>query len=303
MSFATRFAACVLLVLLGLPSAALAQDGSTTERAAREYDAGTQAFERREFRLAARAFESADTIAPHARTRYNAALSWDRAGDLPRAADAYSAALDGEGLDQDRVRAARTRLEDLFRKLGALDVRRPVGGKVSVAHVQNAAIPARIHVAPGIHRLSIERADGTREQREIEVRASERVVLEIAITTAPLAPVLPSAPRSRPAPAPAAEREPSSSRASWGYVALGGAVVLAAGAVFLGVQTFDAIDDFDRSGDRDADARARAVRYRALGWTAAGASVACATLGVVLLSTGDLDVAARGANVSARYRF
>jgi hypothetical protein len=292
--------------LLAIPLAAKAQP-SDTERAAAEYDAGTRAFEGGDFAEAARAFERADAIAPHPRTRYNAALSWDRAGDAPRAADAYAAAVEGTGLDAERVAAARTRLRELATKIGALDVRRPVDGRVSVAHARDLPIPARIHVAPGVHRVELVSKDGSREEREVEVQAGERVVLEIAISKAPLAP--PAAASSRPAPLARPEPEPEpdgSASTTWGWVALGGAAAFGAGAVWLGFETAGAIDEFDASGDRDAAARDRAVRYRALTWTAAGASLACATLGIVLLSTSDgedVQVGISGSGVKARVRF
>lgn len=292
------------LLAVALPAASQPSD---TERAAAEYDAGTRAFEGGDFAEAARAFERANAIAPHPRTRYNAALSWDRAGDAPRAADAYAAAVEGAGLDAERVAAARTRLRELATKIGALDVRRPPGGRVSVAHARDLPIPARIHVAPGAHRVELVSKDGRREEREVDVQAGERVVLEIAISKAPLAapPAAPppAAPRSQPEP----QAEPTGNASkTWGWVALGGAVALGAGAVWLGFETSNAIDEFDASGDRDAEARDRAVRYRALTWTAAGASLACATLGIVLFSTSggeNVEVGVQGPSVNARVRF
>jgi hypothetical protein len=89
--------------------------------------------------------------------------------------------------------------------------------------------------------------------------------------------------------------------------------VFGAGAVFSGIQMADAIDEFDASGDRDADARDRAVTYRTLTWVAGGVSLACATTAIVLFASGGgsreraraprFELGVRGKGAAARLRF
>jgi hypothetical protein len=83
--------------------------------------------------------------------------------------------------------------------------------------------------------------------------------------------------------------EPSSSRRTYGWVALGGAVAFSSAGVFLGLEALEARDEFNESGHTDADAHDRAASMRLwtnVAWAAAGAS---AVTGIVLLMGSESD--------------
>ena len=125
------------------------------------------------------------------KTAYNAALSWERAGDLTLAIDFYAKALAlGSALDEPRQRAARQRVAALAKQLGRLDVMRPVGGFVTVAHLKREPLPATFYLWPGRHELVIETRDGqtTRELVRVEQGQALRLLVDVPgseKTTAP----------------------------------------------------------------------------------------------------------------------
>src|SRR5258706_4981671 len=112
----TWVAGAILVSSLAFVSTARAQDASEYDKKARS------AFERKDYPAAAEAFEEAYSVKPHPATKYNAALAWDKAQQAARAADAYEAALNTEGLDAGRADAARSRLAALKPQLAYLFV-------------------------------------------------------------------------------------------------------------------------------------------------------------------------------------
>src|SRR5688572_30766347 len=112
------------LLFVSTSFVALAQEASEYDKKARA------AFERKDYAGAAEAFEEAYSFKPHPATKYNAALAWDKALQFARAADAYEAALNAEGLDTGRAEAARQRLAALKPQLGYVFVSKPIGATV-----------------------------------------------------------------------------------------------------------------------------------------------------------------------------
>jgi tetratricopeptide (TPR) repeat protein len=244
------------------------------------------AFEAGDFALAARRFRQAYEAAPHPATRYNEAWAWEQAGERARAADAYEQALAEEGLDADRTAAAKERLMELDRTLGVLSIRQPVGGTASVAHVQDAKIPFRVHVTPGSHEVRILEPGHPPVVRNVDAQAGKEV--EILIEVTPAQPKV--EPNATPSPAPPkANAEPSGSSTTWGWVAIGGAGALSLGAGYLGLRTLDSLQEYEDSGYRDADAQDQTKQYRLWTNVAWGAAAVSATVGVVLLLSGDAD--------------
>lgn len=244
------------------------------------------AFETGDFALAARRFQQAYEAAPHPATRYNEAWAWEQAGEPARAADAYEQALAADGLDAERTTAAKERLAQLDRTLGVLSIRQPVGGTASVAHVQDAKIPFRVHVAPGSHEVRILEPGHPPVVRKVDAQAGKEVEILIEVTAAQ--PQAEPKPTTTPAP-PKVKVEPSGSSTTWGWVAVGGAGALSLGAGYLGLRTLDSLQEYEDSGYRDADAQDQTKQYRL--WTnlAWGAAAVSGTVGVVLLLTGDTD--------------
>lgn len=240
------------------------------------------AFDAGDFELAARRFQAAYAAAPHPATRYNEAWAWEQAGQPGRAADAYEQALVGEGLDDERRSAAKERLAELERNLAILSIRQPAGGTVSVAHLQDARIPLRVHVSPGSHEVRLREQTGTSTVRKVEAQAGRvtELLLEVESHPRELAPAVSAAP------APQQETTGSSSK-TWGWVAIAGAGALSLGAGYLGLRTLDALQEYEDTGYRDAAARDRTNRFKL--WTniAWGAAAVSGAVGVVILVSGN----------------
>lgn len=274
-------AVCSLCVALSPPASA--QDVAELDKKARA------AFENKEYEVAARTFEQAYRIKPHPATQYNAALAWEKAGELARAADAFESALDSEGLDEGRASASRDRLAALKRQLGYLFVAKPIGATVSVAHAEKVSIPAKIHVSPGDYEITVQRSDGTTETKNVSARAGE--VIRVDVEGSGLGPGPEPAtaePETAPTdPGPTDEPSGSCSQCTWGWVAIGGAAVAAGVGTYFGLRTLSARDEFEDSDREDSDAHDRAVTSRTVSNVAFGVAIVSGAVGVVLLLTAD----------------
>lgn len=308
------FALGILFASLALSLPALAEDAAELDRKARA------AFEAKDYKTAAETFIEAYRIKPHPATKYNEALAWDRGGDLPRAADAYESALDAEGLDTQRGDAARSRLAALKPQLAYLFVEKPVGGTVTVAHVREAPIPARIHLTPGTHEIALKQPSGSVAERKLSLKAGTTTILAVDEKGSDVAPRgTPEPPRARaaerphaPAPAPAPVADSGcTSCTTWGWVSIGTAVAAAGAGTYLGLRTLSARDEFDDSGHTDADAHDRAVSSRTLTNVAFGVAAVTGGLGIYLLIKGKgsseqaarVEIRPRSNGVSGALRF
>jgi hypothetical protein len=278
-----------LAILLGV-SAARAADADTpspsTEQTADEirtlarerFAQARAAFESGNHRDAALLFEDAYRLSPHASAMFNAAVAWDGAQEPARAADAYEVALDLGGLAGDQAAEASTRLAALKKALGYIRILDPVGATATVAHLDRATIPVRVHVAPGSHRIAVETADGRRSTQTVTVGGGQVATPQLDLEAARPEPV---SKRPAPAPAPPADRpEGGSNQATWGWVALGGSVALSAVAVVLGVNALGARDDFEESARTDTSAHDRAATFRTLTNVAWGGAAVTGGLGL-----------------------
>jgi tetratricopeptide (TPR) repeat protein len=282
---------------------------SAQQSPAYELDEGARAaFSAGRYAEAAQKFAAAHAASPHAKTAYNAALSWEKAGDLTLAIDFYAKALAlGGALDEPRKRAANERVAALAKRLGRLDVMRPVGGFVTVAHLKREPLPATFYLWPGSHELLIETKDGqtTRESVKVEQGQALRLLIDVPGSEKNTAP-RPSSDRKT-AQEPGAARESSP---TLGWVFLGAGAVCASTAIVLGLSAVSARDDFDASGRTDPEARDRAVTLRTWTNVAWGATAATATTGVVLMlsarsgpASASSDLALGPASVRYRLRF
>jgi tetratricopeptide (TPR) repeat protein len=265
---------CASLLHAGAANAQQSPAYELDERARAAFSAGRYA-------EAAREFAAAHASSPHAKTAYNAALSWERAGDLTLAIDFYAKALAlGGALDEPRQRAARQRIAALAKQLGRLDVMRPAGGFVTVAHLKREPLPATFYLWPGSHELVIETRDGqtTREFVRVEQGQALRLLVDVPAGEKTAAQG-PSSDRKAARPQ-AASRE---TLPTLGWVFIGAGAACASTAIVVGLSAVSARDDFDASGRSDAEARDRAVTLRTWTNVAWGAAAATATTGVVLL--------------------
>lgn len=264
------------------PSAAATADSEVTDsaatKAAAAFSRAEEAFAQGNYGDAARAFDLADRLLPHASVIFNAAVAWDHAGDSPRAATNYKRAIDREGLSEAQAAQARKRLVELGERLVYVHITQPLGTNVSVAHVQNETIPTRFFLEPGNYELTLEEGP-LRRVEQLAVAPGKSAQFE-------LDPLL--APPSQRGAAPPTPREPTNPNAAQevsGWVLLGVGVVAAGAAVYMGQEAVVARDEYFKSGRQDRDSYNRAFNLR-LGSNVAtaGAGVVGAT-GLVLLLT------------------
>ncbi|MCW5836048.1 MAG: hypothetical protein KIS78_26850, partial [Labilithrix sp.] len=120
--------ACLACVALGAAPEARAEDPRQAAQA--QFAEGQRAFAAGDFRRAAAAFEEAYRTKPHHSPLWNAARSWQKAGEGTRAANLYARYLEeapAGARDRDQATAA---LADLASKLGRLVVQ--AGGAADV---------------------------------------------------------------------------------------------------------------------------------------------------------------------------
>jgi hypothetical protein len=192
----------------------------TVEDVARtRFEEGTKAFAAGDYARAGEAFEAANAAKPHEDALYNAAQSWERAGELARAANLYRAylRLAPEGAsDKKHVFDA---LSALSKQLGRIEV---VGETVAdlTVDARPATLP-EVFVVPGEHLVAANLGkDSERASRVVYVAAGAivSVVLEHDETGGPepgrpaARPTEPSngeEPKASPAPTAAVEPKPA----------------------------------------------------------------------------------------------
>lgn len=112
----------LLVLALCMFAGRAAADEATAVKLSEE---ASSAFEKKDYRTAAAKFEAAYKEAPRGAVLFNAGLSWDAAGDHPRAADDLAQALARADLRPQEAAQAQKRLEELRAQLGVLDIRAP----------------------------------------------------------------------------------------------------------------------------------------------------------------------------------
>ncbi len=280
---ARSFAIASAMLLSALSSNAFASDAAAAEA----FKAGASAYQKSDYRGAAAAFERAFKESPRGAAIYNAGLAWEAAGEGPRAADAYAAALDLGDLGAQQKKDAQTRLGNLEKMLGRLEITGPAGATVTVAHREGATLPAKIHVTAGSHEIAARFDGGASSRPRVNVAAGGVTPFALETPRSDIAGV----PLPSPAPPPVEKREPpppssgTSARKITGFVALGGAVIASGLGVTFGLAAISAKNDFNDSGHRDQSAHDRADSLRTvtnIAWVAAGV---LAATGVVLVVT------------------
>ncbi len=250
--------------LLGSPSRSVAQD--RTSSAAHFFRTAQAAFERREYVVAAKAFEHAYQEVPAAASMYNAGRSWQAAGEKARAATSYARALGQGGLTDEETLQARQRLTALQMSLGAVSVTAPSHSIVSIGGISAGRGPSTIYLEPGTHEVHVAFDDGT--TRELRVNVAAKQTLSIGVEASTQAPVVQTSQGIAPAQAkspPAKERRsvvPESNLRWLGWTALGAGLASAGLTAYLGIKTLRTRNEFADSGYRDQDAHERTATLR-----------------------------------------
>jgi hypothetical protein len=240
-----RFVGVVAVTIgLGLsvasaPARAAPHRSSHAERAeraeaAKKFRAGESAYRRHDYVNAAEDFLAANQILPHAAALFNAARSYEKAGQLSRAANLCARYLRDAPSNDRQQQNAHALIAELTPKLGRIGIDDNGAGNV---RIDGKAKELDVtFVDPGDHDVSGE-FDGKQVERHVSVVAGslERVVLEPPQPKP--APAPPSAAPS--ASAPAEQAKPAHAHGWPRFVFYGG---VAATAVLGGLTIWSGLD-------------------------------------------------------------
>ncbi len=139
--------------------------------AAAHFSEAERAFEAGDFVRAATEFEASYHTNPHPTSLWNAAKSWDKALEMPRAANLYRRFLDEAPKDTPFRDLAHDALKSLSQKLGRIEVVAPGATRV---RVDDKPLDRSLvwFVSPGAHLVSAE-IDGELVSREVTLGAAE----------------------------------------------------------------------------------------------------------------------------------
>lgn len=248
----TRTGWVAALLAVAIVAVAAPARADREDKAQQLFESATGLFQQGSYERAARRFMHAFRLVPHANTAFNAALSWDAAGDSARAANAFKQALD-RGLARQARERAEGRLGELRQKLGRIRVKAPEGSRVLVSDEKRDA-PAEIYVEPGVHDVVVELPDGKRQVRRIHAHAGELTHVSIAHGAGK-------------------DKSSSSTVRTVGWGALVGAAVLGAVSVTLEARAAKLRSNFNTSDRTDASQRTtvlHAQTWATVGWVATG---------------------------------
>ena len=193
----------VVVFALSASRVALAAPPSDSDRtAARHFTDGQKAFAAGDYPHAADEFEAAYRDKPHHAPLWNAARSWQRAGDEIRAANLYARYLreaPADAPDRDQANAA---LRALTVRLGRIE---PHAAGVEKLRLDGKNVDAPVvYVAPGEH-VADGDDKGSRVRKVVTVRAGEQVSVTI---TPDVKPSPAFGPPVSPPPGPPASQKP-----------------------------------------------------------------------------------------------
>jgi tetratricopeptide (TPR) repeat protein len=261
--------------------------GGPPTNAARLFADGEKAFGAGDYLLAARLFEQAYALAPHADASWNAAQSWYRAGEHVRAANLFDRYLrEAKPNAKDRDQATALMVE-LARRLGKIQV---FGRDLEELHVDDAAVArSTVYVAPGQHMIWGKQGNQiVRMVREVPAGETVSVVLEApapAISQDPGKARVSTDPSSAPAPAAGSAHARRPLDPAWFYSGLALTAVALGGTLVSGLDTRAAKSDFDATptqGKLD-EGRFRQDRTNLLSLVTLGLGVLTAASGIWLV--------------------
>ncbi len=252
--------------------------------AARLFHEGSEAYARKDFREAARAFESAYHTIPRGAAVYNAGLAWEGAEELARAADDYAAAVGSSDATPAQRSDAASRLKALEARVGRLVVTGPADTRVTLDDGADAGLPLAVHLSPGHHTLAIAYASGATRSRGLEARAGGEQVVRLDEPAAAAAEE-PKEDRHEKRGGASATDDGAATRRTLAWVAAGGAVV-ASGLAFAFYETgLSALNKYEGTGNTDGSSGAQATNDKTAEQVSWGVAGALAVTAVVLYLT------------------
>jgi len=266
-------------------TAGVARAEEPKDVAARLFHEGSEAYARKDFREAARAFESAYHTIPRGAAVYNAGLAWEGAEELARAADDYAAAVGSSDATPAQRSDAASRLKALEARVGRLVVTGPAGTRVTLDDDADTGLPLAIHLSPGHHSLAIAYASGVTRSRGLEASAGQEQVVRLDEPAAGGA----EEPKDDRHEAKHAESsaagDGAATRRTLAWVAGGGAVVASALAFAFYETGLSALNTYQKSGYMDGSSGAQATNDKTAEQVSWGVAGAFAVTAVVLFLT------------------
>jgi hypothetical protein len=276
-----RLAVCGLAFIAACAMPAAGHAASKEREAARAFDQAAELFAQGEYRRAALGFTRAFELVPHGDSAYNAALSWERANEPVRAAEAYTDALD-RGLQGEARDDATSRLARLTQSLGFVKIKAPGAAVVRLGDRAKEA-PATFFVEPGSHEIVVIDRSGHRQSREFNVDAGEEKTVRFGS-------------KNREEPQPEADTLRADDGNVWqtvGWAGVATGAVLAGVALYVGFQSSDARDEFNSSDRTDVEKRDKALSLQTwtrVAWVSAGL-IGGGGVVVLLVADGDSPAA------------
>ncbi len=277
--------AAAATALMAAPVAAVADeapavDAKAKKEAGKLFREGERAFKKHDYEKAANAFETANALAPHPAALYNAAKSWQLAGELVRSANLCSRYLRDAPENEKRRPKALKLIADLTPKLGRIEIQAGDGEELKI----DGATPELdvTFVSAGDHLVTAE-FDGEIVERKVELVAGSLVTVKL----------------EQPLPEPPDEEEPDDEDKKpvapppappegWspGIFWTGAGLTAALGAVSIwsGLDTNDARSAFDENPTREGldDGRGKQKRTNILLATTALVGVGTGAVGIFL---------------------
>lgn len=258
------------------PRPALAAPPAEADRtAARHFADGQKAFAAGDYPHAGDEFEAAYRDRPHHAPLWNAARSWQRAGDEIRAANLFARYLREAPADAPDRDQANASLRALTARLGRIE---PHAAGVEKLRLDGKIVDAPVvYVAPGEHVADGEDS-GLRVRKVVTVRAGEQVSVTVALDAKPNPTLGP--PKSGLLTEPAPSRKPLTPI----LPAIGGALTAVVGGFTIasGLDTVSKRDAFlaDKTQDRLDTAFSSQSRTNVLLGTTIGLGVITAVVAV-----------------------
>ena len=230
------------------------------------FEAGTAAFERADFRAAVASFNAALEQRPHPVIRFNLALSLTRLGQPSAAIEQLRQVLADPSTDNElRERVAReqknaeqTLARVMFRLTDPAKQQVELDGKLLASPAASELV-----IDPGVHHVKVVSGGAVVLDQELELAPGERVELRVGersrrIDVVVVPPDKPASAKPAPQQRPRPVQPPPKLAPVWFYSAAGATLVVGGLTVWSGIDTQDALSDYERDLPRLTQAQADA---------------------------------------------
>ena len=282
-----RIGAALLTVVLTVTPCPASAEPSALVVAAERFAAGEEAFRAGDFVRAGQAFEAAFDADPQPAALWNAARSFDRAGERARAATLYRLYVNmAPSYAPDRDEATRA-LVELGRRLGKIEIVAPASPAL---RVDGRPIRGQVvYVSPGTHLIEADFGART-ARREVSVdegSAKSVLIQEPAEPRTEAPPLRPVVPPPAAAPAPARGVTPWVMAPFVGTTVLAGALTIASGADTL-IARSDYLDipEDERTERQYDDGKLKQDRTNVMIGVTAGLAVVTTTVALFAIDWG-----------------